>query len=58
VVAHVVRPTHTTFIQERNILDGIVILHETNQTIYERHQKNNDVINTKDRLQKAYNKVK
>jgi hypothetical protein len=58
VATHVVCPTHTTFIQERNILDGVLILHETNQTIYERHQKMNEVINTKDRLQKAYDKVK
>ena len=29
VADHVVRPTQTAFMQGRNILDGVVILHET-----------------------------
>src|SRR5438128_5636776 len=37
VADHVVRPTQTTFMQGRNILDRVVILHET---IHEMHQKN------------------
>ena len=34
---HVVRPSQTTFMQERNIIDGVVILHET---VRELHRKN------------------
>jgi hypothetical protein len=29
VAGHVVRPTQTAFIQRRNIMDGVVNLHET-----------------------------
>ena len=36
VADHVVRPTQTAFVQGRNILDGVVILHET---IHEMHTK-------------------
>lgn len=42
VTDHVVRPSQTTFMQGRNILDGVVILHET---VHELHrQKLNRVI--------------
>jgi hypothetical protein len=36
VADHVVRPSQTTFMQGRNILDGVVILHET---VHELHSK-------------------
>ena len=35
VADHVVRPTQTAFMQGRNILNGVVILHETD---YEMHR--------------------
>ena len=34
VADHVVRPTQTAFMQGKNILDGVVILHET---VHEMH---------------------
>ena len=36
VADHVVRPSQTAFMQGRNILDGVVILHET---VHEMHRK-------------------
>ena len=37
VADHVVRPTQIAFMQGKNILDGVVILHET---VHELHRKN------------------
>jgi hypothetical protein len=36
VAEHVVQPSHTDFMQGRNILDGVVILHEA---VHELHTK-------------------
>jgi hypothetical protein len=43
LASHVVRPSHTTFMQERNILDVVVIL---NEMVHKLHRKklNNGVI--------------
>ena len=55
VADHVVRPTQTAFMQGRNILDRVVILHET---VHELHRKKlNGVILMID-FEKAYDKVK
>ena len=37
VADHLISPTQTTFMQGRNILEGVVILHET---VHELHRKN------------------
>jgi hypothetical protein len=36
VAEHVVQPSHTAFMQGRNIFDGVVILHEA---VHELHTK-------------------
>jgi hypothetical protein len=55
VADHVVRPSQTVFMQGRNILDGVVVLHET---VHELHRnKLNDVILKID-FEKAYDKSK
>ena len=55
VADHVVRPTQTTFMQGRNILDGVVILHET---VHEMHRKKLNGVILKIDFEKAYDKVK
>ena len=55
VADHVVRPYQTTFMQGRNILDGVVILHET---VHEMHRKNMSGVVFKVDFEKAYDKVK
>ena len=55
VADNVVRPTQTTFMQGRNILDGVVILHET---VHELHQKRLNGVIFKIIFEKAYGKVK
>ena len=55
IADHVVRPSQTAFMQGRNILDGIVILHET---VDEMHQKNMSGVVFKIDFEKAYDKVK
>ena len=52
---HVVRPTQTAFMQGRNILDGVVILHET---LHELHTKKLNGVILKIDFKKAYDKVK
>jgi hypothetical protein len=55
VADHVVRPSQTAFMQGRNILDGVVTLHETVHELYSK--KLNGVILKLD-FEKAYDKVK
>ena len=55
VADHVVRPTQTAFMQGRNILDGVVILHET---VHEMHRKKLNRVILKIDFEKAYDKVK
>jgi hypothetical protein len=55
VADHVVRPSHTSFMQGRNILDGVAILHET---IHELHSKKLNGVILKIDFKKAYDKVK
>ena len=55
VADHVVKPTQTAFMQGRNILDGVVVLHEMVHEL--RRKKLNGVIFKID-FKKAYDKVK
>jgi hypothetical protein len=55
VANHVVRPSQTAFMQGRNILDGVVILHET---VHELHRKKLNGVILKIDFEKAYDKVK
>jgi hypothetical protein len=52
---HVVRPSQTAFMQGRNILDGVAILHETT---HELHSKKLNGVILKIDFEKAYDKVK
>jgi hypothetical protein len=51
----VVRPSQTAFMQDRNILDGVVTLHET---VHELHSKKLNGVILKLDFEKAYDKVK
>ena len=55
VAEHVVRPSQTAFMKGRNILDGVVILHET---VHELHAKKLNGVILKIDFEKAYDKVK
>jgi hypothetical protein len=55
VADHVVRPSQTTFMQGRNILDGVVTLHET---VHELHSKKLNGVILKLDFEKAYDNVK
>ena len=55
IADRVVRPSQTAFMQGRNILDGVVILHET---VHEMHRKNMSGVVFKIDFEKAYDKVK
>jgi hypothetical protein len=55
VADHVVRLSWTVFMQGCNILDGVVILHET---VYELHRKKLNGVILKFYIEKAYDKVK
>ena len=55
VADHVVSPTQTAFMQGRNILDGVVTLHET---VHELHRKKLNGVILKLDFEKAYDKVK
>jgi hypothetical protein len=55
VADHVVSPSQTAFMQGRNILDGVAILHET---IHELHCKKLNGVILKIDFEKAYDKVK
>jgi mannosylglycoprotein endo-beta-mannosidase len=52
---HVVRPSQIAFMQGRNILDGVVVLHET---VHELHSKKLNGVILKLDFEKAYDKVK
>jgi hypothetical protein len=55
-VAHkVIQPTQTTFIPGGNIMEGVIILHET---IHEMHRKKQSGVMFKIDFEKAYDKVK
>jgi hypothetical protein len=51
----VIRPSQSAFIPVRNILEGVVVLHET---IHELHRKKIDGVLFKIDFEKAYDKVK
>ena len=55
VADHVVKPIQTAFMQGRNILDGVVVLHET---VHELHTKKLNGVIFKIDFEKAYDKVK
>jgi hypothetical protein len=55
VADHVIRPSEVAFMQGRNILDGVVVLHET---VHELHRKNLNGVLLKIDFEKAYDKVK
>jgi hypothetical protein len=55
VVDHVVRPSQTAFMQGRNILDGVVVLHET---VHELQAKKLNGVILKLDFEKACHKVK
>jgi hypothetical protein len=55
VADHVVHPSQTAFMQERNILNGVVTLHEM---VHELHSKNLNRVILKLDFEKAYDKVK
>jgi hypothetical protein len=55
VADHVVCPSQTDFMQGRNILDGVAILHET---VHELHSKKLNGVILKIDFEKAYDKVK
>jgi hypothetical protein len=55
VADHVDRPSQTAFMQGRNILDGVVSLHET---VHELHSKKLNGVILKLDFEKAYDKVK
>jgi phosphate starvation-inducible protein PhoH len=54
VADHTISPSQTAFMRGRNILEGVVILHES---IHELHKKHNEVIFKID-FEKVYDKVK
>jgi hypothetical protein len=55
-MAHnVIRPSQTAFMPDRQILEGVVVLHET---IHELHLKKIDGVLFKVDFEKAYTKVK
>jgi hypothetical protein len=55
VADHVVQPSQTAFMQGRNILDGVVVLHEA---VHELHTKKLNAVILKLDFEKAYDKVK
>ena len=55
VADNLISPTQTTFMRGRNILEGLVILHET---VHELHRKNHSGVILKIDFKKAYDKVK
>ena len=55
VADHLISLTQTVFIHDWNILEGVMVLHET---IYELHRKNLSGVIFKIDFEKAYDKVK
>jgi len=54
IAQKIIRPSQTTFLPGRNIMEGAVVLHET---IHEMHTKKLDGIIFKKDFEKAYDKV-
>ena len=54
-VDHVSRPSRTAFMQSKNMLNGVVILHET---VHEMHRKTMSGVIFQIDFEKAYDKVK
>jgi len=55
VAQKVISPTQTAFLPGRNIIEGVVVLHET---IHELHRKKKSAVIFKIDFEKAYDKVK
>jgi hypothetical protein len=55
IAQKLIRPTQTAFLPGRNIMEGVVILHET---LHELHMKKQDGVIFKIDFEKAYDKVK
>jgi hypothetical protein len=55
VAYNIISPTQTAIMRSRNILEGVVILHET---VHELHRRNQNGIIFKIDFEKAYDKVK
>ena len=55
VAKKVISPTQTAFLPGRNIMEGVVVLHET---IHELHRKKQSGVILKIDFEKAYDKVK
>ena len=54
VADHLISPMQTAFMRGRNILEGVIILHET---MHELHRKNQNGVIIKIDFKKAYDKV-
>jgi hypothetical protein len=55
VAEHIISPSQMTFMRRQNILEGVVILHES---IHELHQKKQNGVILKIDFEKTYDKVK
>jgi hypothetical protein len=55
VADHIIQPSQTAFMQRRNILDGVAVLHEA---IHEMHTKKLHGVILKLDFEKAYDKFK
>ena len=55
VADHLISPTQTAFMRGRNILEGVIIFHET---IHELHRKNQNGVIIKIDFKKAYDKMR
>jgi hypothetical protein len=55
VVDHIVGPTQTVFMRGRNILEGLIILHEI---VHELHHKKQSGVTFKIDLKNTYDKVR
>jgi hypothetical protein len=54
VATKVISPTQTTFLPGRNIMEGVIVLHET---IHEMHRKKQDGLIFKIEFKKVYDKI-
>jgi hypothetical protein len=54
VAQKVIRPSQTAFLPRRNIMEGVVVLHET---LHELHRKKMNGVIFKIDFEKAYDKV-
>jgi hypothetical protein len=55
VANKVISPTQSAFLPGRNIMEGVVVLHET---LHKLHKRQQDVVVFKIDFEKAYDKVK